>query len=167
MVVVELDKQKDRKRAWAAAASVADPEIPVLDIEDLGILRDVRIEDGKAIADLTPTYSGCPAVLAIEMEVEVALRKAGFEPVINRVFTPPWTTDWITKKGRMKLKEYGIAPPLKASNSVRSLFGDAVISCPKCDSSDTEKVSEFGSTACKALFRCCSCSEPFDYFKCI
>ena len=166
--MVELDKQKDRKRAWAAAASVADPEIPVLDIEDLGILRDVRIEDGKAIADLTPTYSGCPAVLAIEMEVEVALRKAGFEPVINRVFTPPWTTDWITPKGRAALENYGIAAPLNAeADKAVLLEGKRLVSCPQCSSTNTRMVSQFGSTACKAQFQCDDCLEPFDYFKCL
>lgn len=166
-MVEVLDKERLQQKAFLAAASVVDPEIPVVTIEDLGILRDVRIEGGIAIAEVTPTYSGCPAVVAIELAVECALREAGFDPQIKRVMTPAWTTDWITDEGRRKLKEYGIAPPQKASNSVRSLFGETQVTCPLCDSTETEKLSEFGSTACKALYRCRSCKEPFDYFKCI
>ena len=136
-------------------------------VADLGILRWVRVENGVAVAGVTPTYSGCPAVLAIELAVEAALRDAGFEARIERVLSPPWTTDWITEEGREKLREYGIAPPVKSSGSIRSLFGDVAVTCPKCGSTDTEKLSEFGSTACKAHYRCRSCLEPFDYFKCI
>jgi ring-1,2-phenylacetyl-CoA epoxidase subunit PaaD len=155
------------RRAWNAAASVPDPEIPCVTVEDLGILRSVEVVDGVAVARLTPTYSGCPAVTAIELAVEAALRDAGFEPRIERVMSPAWTTDWITEEGREKLREYGIAPPEKASGSIRSLFGEVEVACPKCGSRETERVSEFGSTACKALYRCLSCREPFDYFKCI
>ncbi len=163
-----LEGEGNSAKAFAAAASVVDPEIPVLTIEDLGILRSVEIaDDGAAVAKLTPTYSGCPAVLAIELAVEVALREAGFAPRIERVISPAWTTDWITAQGREKLREYGIAPPVKASNSIRALFGETEVACPKCGSLETERVSEFGSTACKALYRCTSCREPFDYFKCI
>ena len=153
--------------ARLAAASVPDPEIPCVTVEDLGILRSVEVEGDVATARLTPTYSGCPAVLAIELAVEAALRDAGFEPRIERVMSPAWTTDWITKEGREKLRVYGIAPPQKASASIRSLFGEVEVACPKCGSPETERVSEFGSTACKALYRCLSCREPFDYFKCI
>jgi ring-1,2-phenylacetyl-CoA epoxidase subunit PaaD len=154
-------------RAWQTAASVLDPEIPVLTIADLGILRSVDIVDGVAVAKLTPTYSGCPAVLAIELAVEAALRDAGFEVRIERVMSPAWTTDWITEEGRAKLKAYGIAPPEKASNSIRAMFGESQVECPRCGSHETVRVSEFGSTACKALYRCETCREPFDYFKCI
>lgn len=136
-------------------------------VADLGILRSVDFIDGVAVARLTPTYSGCPAVLAIEMAVEAALRDAGFEARIDRVMSPPWTTDWISDEGREKLRAYGIAPPVSGSNSKRALFGETVVPCPQCGSNDTEKLSEFGSTACKALWRCRSCAEPFDYFKCI
>jgi ring-1,2-phenylacetyl-CoA epoxidase subunit PaaD len=101
------------------------------------------------------------------MAIETALQKAGFEARIERVISPAWTTDWITEEGREKLREYGIAPPQKASNSVRALFGETTVTCPKCGSSETERISEFGSTPCKALYRCKSCAEPFDYFKCI
>ncbi len=154
-------------RAWAAAASVPDPEVPCVTVADLGILRDVRMEDGAAVASVTPTYSGCPATVAIELAIEAALRDAGFETRIERVMSPAWTTDWISEEGREKLRAYGIAPPVKASNSVRALFGETQVACPKCGSSETERVSEFGSTPCKAHYRCTVCAEPFDYFKCI
>lgn len=137
-----------------------------MNVEDLGILRSVDLIDGVAVAKVTPTYSGCPAVLAIEFAIEAALRDAGFEARIERVISPPWTTDWITPEGREKLRAYGIAPPVKGAGK-GSLFSDPVIACPQCGSEDTERVSEFGSTACKALWRCRSCAEPFDYFKCI
>ena len=157
----------DQARAWKAAAAVLDPEVPAVTVADLGILRSVEVSDGVATAKVTPTYSGCPAVLAIELAVETALLDAGFEAKVERVIAPAWTTDWITEEGREKLRAYGIAPPVKASNSVRALFGETVIACPRCASEDTERVSEFGSTACKALYKCQSCHEPFDYFKCI
>ena len=154
-------------RAHAAAAAVPDPEIPVVTVADLGILRDVRLEDGVAVARVTPTYSGCPATAFIELAVEAALRDAGFEARVERVLSPAWTTDWITEAGREKLRAYGIAPPEKASNSVRALFGETLVTCPHCGAGETERVSEFGSTPCKALYRCLNCREPFDYFKCI
>lgn len=154
-------------KAWLAASAVPDPEIPCVTVADLGILRSVEMIDGVAVARLTPTYSGCPAVNAIELAVEAALLEAGFTPRIERVMSPAWTTDWITPEGREKLRDYGIAPPEKASSSIRSLFGEVDVACPKCGSRETERVSEFGSTACKALYRCLSCREPFDYFKCI
>ncbi|MEL6311829.1 MAG: 1,2-phenylacetyl-CoA epoxidase subunit PaaD [Pseudomonadota bacterium] len=157
----------DEERAWAAAAAVPDPEIPCVTVADLGILRAVRIEDGVAVAQVTPTYTGCPATLAIELAVETALIDAGFKARIERVISPAWSTDWITDEGREKLRAYGIAPPPKASNSVRALFGEAAAECPQCGSSETERVSEFGSTPCKALYRCRDCLEPFDAFKCL
>ena len=158
----------DEARAWAAAAGVPDPEVPCVTIEDLGILREVSVDGDVATARLTPTYNGCPAVLAIEFAVEVALRDAGFVPRIERVLSPPWTTDWLTDAGRAKLKAYGIAPPAPGQSSKRALFDDVEgVRCPRCDAPETEKISEFGSTACKALYRCTTCREPFDYFKCI
>lgn len=153
--------------AWLAASAVPDPEVPCVTVADLGILRSVDMIDGVAVARVTPTYSGCPAVVAIELAVESALRDAGFEARVERVMSPAWTTDWITPEGRAKLRDYGIAPPASASASIRSLFGAAEVDCPKCGSGETERVSEFGSTACKALYRCLACREPFDYFKCI
>jgi ring-1,2-phenylacetyl-CoA epoxidase subunit PaaD len=158
----------EAKRAWVVAAAVLDPEVPVVTVADLGILRSVEIDaQGRAVARVTPTYSGCPAVLAIELAIEAALRDAGFDPLIERVLTPAWTTDWITDQGREKLRAYGIAPPVAGSSSKRALFGDVVVSCPRCAAQDTSKLSEFGSTACKAHYRCNACLEPFDYFKCI
>ena len=154
-------------RAWAAAAAVPDPEVPCVTVEDLGILRWVRVDDGVAVAGVTPTYSGCPAVLAIEFAIEAALREAGFEARIERLMSPPWTTDWVTQAGREKLRAYGIAPPEATSGSKLALFGEVSVPCPRCGSSATEKLSEFGSTACKAQYRCTDCGEPFDYFKCI
>lgn len=156
-------------KAWAAAASVCDPEIPVLTLEDLGVLRDVQMDsDGRAVVTITPTYSGCPAMLVMEVEILKALREAGFEDVkVETVLSPAWTTDWLSDAGREKLRNYGIAPPVRASSSRQALFGRDAVDCPQCGSSDTERVSEFGSTACKALYRCRACAEPFDYFKCL
>lgn len=157
----------EQARAWAVAAAVPDPEVPCVTVADLGILRSVHMDNNTVVAKLTPTYSGCPAVLAIELAVETALLEAGFEPRIERVLSPAWTTDWITEDGREKLRAYGIAPPVNGSASKLSLFGKVDVACPRCSSTNTEKLSEFGSTACKAHYRCMSCSEPFDYFKCI
>lgn len=163
MVVADLAQA----RAWAAAAAVLDPEVPCVTVEDLGILRWVRLENDVAVAGVTPTYSGCPAVLAIELAIEAALRDAGFEARIERVMSPPWTTDWVTAEGREKLRAYGIAPPDQSSGSKMALFGETVVACPRCSGTSTEQLSAFGSTACKAQYRCLSCGEPFDYFKCI
>jgi ring-1,2-phenylacetyl-CoA epoxidase subunit PaaD len=155
-----------RARARAALAAVVDPEIPVLTIEDLGILREVRIDGETVEAVITPTYSGCPAMNMIAVEADLALEKAGFSRrKITTVLSPAWTTDWMSAEGREKLKAFGIAPPA-ASSSRAALFGETV-SCPRCASQDIEQISEFGSTACKALWRCRACREPFDYFKCI
>ena len=167
MVEAATTTNLDRSRAWAVAAAVPDPEIPCVTVADLGILRDVELEDGVVVAKVTPTYSGCPAVLAIEMAVEAALLNAGYEARIERVFSPPWTTDWITEEGREKLRAYGIAPPQESGNSKMVLFGETVVDCPRCGSSQTSKISEFGSTPCKAHYRCDACTEPFDYFKCL
>lgn len=158
-----------RAQAWAAAAAVPDPEVPVVTVADLGILRDVKIaDDGAPVAYVTPTYSGCPATKMIEDEVLAALQQAGFADArIETVLSPAWTTDWISGEGRKKLKDYGIAPPEQGSNSKRALFGETAVPCPRCDSTNTERVSEFGSTPCKALYRCKDCFEPFDYFKCL
>ena len=154
------------QRAWDAAASVVDPEIPVLSIADLGVLRAVEVRDGRVEVVITPTYSGCPAMNMITLEIELALDRAGFHSAkVRTVLSPAWTTDWMSEEGRRKLRDYGIAPPLPAS-SRRALFGIQQIQCPQCGSDNTELLSEFGSTSCKALWRCKSCREPFDYFKC-
>ncbi len=139
-------------------AEVPDPEIPVLTIVDLGIVRDVDCSDGVTVS-LTPTYSGCPATEVIESSVAAALEERGVEKVrIRRVLSPPWTTDWITVAGHEKLRRYGIAPPARRGGA---------IACPRCSSEKTECVSEFGSTACKASYKCRDCLEPFEYFKCL
>ncbi|MFT4276226.1 MAG: phenylacetate-CoA oxygenase subunit PaaJ [Rhodopseudomonas sp.] len=155
-----------RQRAWDAAATVCDPEIPVLSIADLGVLREVRVEQGRVEVAITPTYSGCPAMNMIALEIETALARAGIvDARVKTVLAPAWTTDWMSEAGRAKLKDYGIAPP-QATSSRRALFGDLEVACPQCGSLETEQLSEFGSTSCKALWRCKSCREPFDYFKC-
>ncbi len=153
-------------RARAAVETVVDPEIPVLTIADLGILRDIKA-DGEAIeVAITPTYSGCPAMNTIALDIEVALNRAGFEEVrVKTVLSPAWTTDWLTDEGRKKLVEYGIAPPAKGGGR-RALFGVEHVACPRCSSSRTVQLAEFGSTSCKALWRCEDCREPFDYFRC-
>jgi len=155
-----------RERALAAAAQVVDPEIPVLSIVDLGVLRAVEVEGESVRVAITPTYSGCPAMRMIELSLEAALRRAGIEQFhIETVLSPAWTTDWLSDEGRRKLHEFGIASPAGAA-SRRALFGADEVVCPHCGSAETERISEFGSTACKALYRCRRCREPFDYFKC-
>ena len=155
-----------RQRAWNAAARVVDPEIPVLTIADLGVLRDVAVTDGRVEVAITPTYSGCPAMNMIALEIELALAREGIlHSRVHTVLSPAWTTDWMSEEGRRKLREYGIAPP-PAASSRRALFGVQQVECLQCGSGNTEVLSEFGSTSCKALWRCKSCREPFDYFKC-
>ena len=166
MVTVDLIDSDLRQRAWDTAAQVVDPEIPVLTIADLGVLREVAVTDGAVEVAITPTYSGCPAMNMIALEIELALDRAGFrDSHVRTVLSPAWTTDWMSEEGRRKLTDYGIAPPQAASGR-RALFGVAQVSCPQCGSEDTEQLAEFGSTSCKALWRCKSCREPFDYFKC-
>lgn len=155
-----------RERAWAAAAQVVDPEIPVLSIADLGVLREVRVAGDTVEVVITPTYSGCPAMRMIEVDIETALRAAGIENLrISTVLAPAWTTDWLSDEGRRKLLAYGIAPPAGTA-SRRALFGTEDVACPRCGSVDTERLAEFGSTSCKSLHRCRACAEPFDHFKC-
>ncbi|WP_420134608.1 1,2-phenylacetyl-CoA epoxidase subunit PaaD [Rhodopseudomonas sp.] len=166
MVTLTDSDAELRARAWDAAATVVDPEIPVLTIADLGVLREVRVDEGRVEVTITPTYSGCPAMNMITLEIETALARAGIADArVKTVLAPAWTTDWMSADGRAKLKDYGIAPPLQSS-SRRALFGALDVACPRCGSVDTEQLSEFGSTSCKALWRCKSCREPFDYFKC-
>ncbi len=156
------------ERARSALNTVCDPEIPVLTIEDLGVLRDVSITENECVqVVITPTYSGCPAMNTISMDIETALNKVDIDKVkVELVLSPAWTTEWMSEEGRQKLLEYGIAPPVTGGTR-GSLFGEAEIACPQCGSKNTEKLAEFGSTACKALYRCKACLEPFDYFKCL
>ncbi|HEX5787488.1 MAG TPA: 1,2-phenylacetyl-CoA epoxidase subunit PaaD [Woeseiaceae bacterium] len=152
-------------RAWLAA--VPDPEIPVLSITDLGIVRDISVGE-EVVVGLAPTYSACPATEAIEAGVRARLREKGIVRArIERRLSPPWTTDWITADGRRKLAAYGIAPPAGLAAGRERGAGDRPAACPQCGSTDTERVSEFGSTPCKAAWRCRACLEPFDYFKCL
>ncbi len=162
---------------WALLESVPDPEVPVLSVVDLGVVRAVSVEVSAPLSlangepsvtiTITPTYSGCPAMDMISMGIRMALMEAGFKKVnIVQQLSPAWTTDWMSEAGKRKLKEYGIAPPL-SNKIVDELFGeDHKIQCPQCNSMNTELVSQFGSTSCKALYRCLDCKEPFDYFKC-
>jgi ring-1,2-phenylacetyl-CoA epoxidase subunit PaaD len=155
-------------RTWGALASVEDPEIPAVNVLDLGLIRSVTIRpDGTLDVGLSPTYVGCPATEVIRRSVETALSDAGVGPfAVTNVLSPAWTSDWITAEGRRKLEIYGIVPPQHAASSMRDILRKPV-GCPRCRSIDTECVSEFGSTPCKALHRCRACLEPFEYFKCI
>ncbi len=143
--------------------------MPVLSVIDLGIIRDIRDrEDGSLEIVITPTYTGCPAMDMIAANIRMELMENGYENVIvTTVLSPAWTTDWMSEEGKSKLKEYGIAPPLPKQQACNAaLFSDEAIACPRCNSFHTRRVSEFGSTACKALYQCLDCLEPFDYFKC-
>lgn len=161
------DETRRAHRAWTIAAAVRDPEVPVLTIEDLGVLRDVVVhDDDRVVVTITPTYSGCPAVDAIRDDVVLALTGAGYDRVdVRTVLAPAWTTDWMTDAGRAKLHAYGIAPPTgraAAQGPIRVRLG---VRCPRCGSLDTREITRFGSTACKALYECRACLEPFDHFK--
>jgi ring-1,2-phenylacetyl-CoA epoxidase subunit PaaD len=153
---------------WKLLDSVMDPEVPVISIVDLGIVREVRMSGNEVVVTITPTYSGCPAMDYIENDIRQTLAKEGFDQVkIETVLSPPWTTDWLSESARVKLKNFGIAPP-EGSVDKSSLLAEAKdIQCPLCNSRKTEMISQFGSTACKALYKCLDCLEPFDYFKCI
>jgi len=160
----------DRERqVWGLLETVPDPEIPVLSIVDLGIVRHVRHEgEGPVRVGLTPTYSGCPATEVIRATVRSALEAAGFaDAILEEVLSPPWTSDWLTPAGREKLRAFGIAPPEGTVASPGRLRHAAPVSCPRCGSRHSERLSEFGSTPCKAHYRCGACGEPFDYFKCL
>jgi ring-1,2-phenylacetyl-CoA epoxidase subunit PaaD len=155
------------QQIWNWLADVPDPEIPVLSVVDLGMVRKVRVADAEVVVEVSPTYSGCPATEVIEDSIVSKLRDEGVHTVsVKRVLSPPWTTDWITDSGRDKLREYGIAPPV-GSASKRELLGKGAVHCPQCSSNQTTVVSVFGSTACKASYKCDECLEPFEYFKCI
>ncbi|HEY6483583.1 MAG TPA: 1,2-phenylacetyl-CoA epoxidase subunit PaaD [Steroidobacteraceae bacterium] len=158
---------------WRVLESVPDPEIPALSVVDLGIIRYVRADAPKLAqpcwrVGITPTYSGCPATEVIRRMVRAALDRAGYpQAVLEEVLSPPWTSDWLTPAGRRKLRSFGIAPPEKPVGNPRQLCDAPQISCPRCGSRTTERISEFGSTPCKAHYRCTACLEPFDYFKCL
>ena len=152
---------------WRWLAEVPDPEIPVVSVVDLGMVRGVNIAADAVEVEVAPTYSGCPATEVIEDSILGKLRDEGVAGVsVRRVLSPPWTTDWISESGRQKLRDYGIAPPVGSSDK-RQLLGKSPIKCPRCNATSTTLVSEFGSTACKASYKCDDCLEPFEYFKCI
>ena len=163
VLVLSLDE------ARAAAAAVLDPELPVLSIADLGILRDVAMaDDGSVVVTITPTYSGCPAMDVIRRDVEDAVRAAGFDRVeVRTVLSPAWTTDWLTESGRRALQDYGIAPPSRRTTSTGPVPLSLSVRCPQCGSPDTRESSRFGSTACKSLWVCNACREPFEHMKAI
>ncbi len=162
---------------WEWLSEVPDPEIPVISVTDLGIVRDVAWDGDTLVVTVTPTYSGCPATAVINIDIEKALREKGVGKVrLERRLSPPWTTDWLTDEAREKLRAYGIAAPIDGTQADGRLMSRAsrlagtsnlVVACPRCGSANTEEISRFGSTPCKASWRCKECLEPFDYFKCI
>lgn len=158
-----------RARVFERLATVPDPEIPVLSVLDLGVIRHVDVRpDGSVEVGITPTYSGCPATPAIKADVLRALADAGIRATAVDVLSPAWSSDWLSAEGRAKLEACGIAPPAQSVATPRALaYADPVVACPRCRSAATERISEFGSTPCKAHYRCTSCLEPFDYFKCL
>jgi len=147
---------------------VKDPEVPVLSILDLGIVRNVTInEHNEVTVTITPTYSGCPAMDVIGINIRLALSGRGFSKIkVEMQLSPAWTTDWMTATGKQRLKEYGIAPPQRMAKTGLNLFDEDVVPCPRCDSQDTVLVSNFAATACKSLYKCNACHEPFEHFKC-
>lgn len=160
----------DETQVWEWLRNVSDPEVPVLSILDLGIVRGVQVnEAGECAVTITPTYSGCPAMDVIGMNIRLALAGRGFSKVdVQLQLSPAWTTDWMSEDGKRKLKEYGIAPPQRMTSAGGlGLFEDDVaITCPRCDSNDTKLVSNYGATSCKAMYQCNNCHEPFEHFKC-
>ena len=170
MTAVAVEQITGKQRAWDIAATVCDPEIPVLTIADLGILRDVQVgANNEVTVTITPTYSGCPAMDAIRDDLKTAFAKEGYASVhVDLVLAPAWTTDWMTDAGKAKLQEYGIAPPTGRSDAARHagpIRLQMAVKCPQCQSLNTKELTRFGSTSCKALYVCQDCLEPFDYFK--
>ena len=168
-MVIMSQPVTDNEALWSYLEEIKDPEIPVLSIVDLGIVREVAIDDEAVTVTITPTYTGCPAMDMIAASIKMELMARGFADVLVKfVISPAWTTDWMTEKGKLQLKEYGIAPPNPRQQVCNDkLFApDEAVQCPHCESWHTRRISEFGSTACKALYQCEDCKEPFDYFKC-
>jgi ring-1,2-phenylacetyl-CoA epoxidase subunit PaaD len=162
--MVAMRDNAETARLFELLSSVVDPEIPVLTLQDLGVLRDISVTDGEVKVSITPTYAGCPAMETMRTDIESTLAAAGYARVIvQQTLSPAWSTDWMTQSGREKLRAYGIAPPVSTSCGKP----DGHIECPQCNSTEVKRISEFGSTACKALYQCQDCREPFDYFKCI
>jgi ring-1,2-phenylacetyl-CoA epoxidase subunit PaaD len=153
---------------WSLLEEVKDPEVPVLSVIDLGIIRDVKTEGDAIEIIITPTYSGCPAMDVIAMDIRLKLIEKGYRKhKVSQQLSPAWTTDWMTEKGKAKLKAFGISPPNpKQQFCTTEMFREEAVQCPRCNSYHTELISEFGSTACKSMYRCLDCKEAFDYFKC-
>ena len=165
--MTEITTHIDQK-LFEILESVSDPEIPVLSIMEMGVVRSANIVNGIVEIEITPTYSGCPAMDVIAEDIISAFKEKGYKAKVDLILSPAWTTDWITLKGRAALEKYGIASPLSADADKEALLGNKkVVKCPQCGSLNTKLVSQFGSTACKALFKCEDCLEPFDYFKCL
>ena len=157
-------KTMDSVRLFELLSEVCDPEIPVLTLQDLGVLRDISVTDDEVKVTITPTYAGCPAMDTMRSDIETTLAQAGIQNVtVQQSLSPAWTTDWMSESGRQKLRAYGIAPPVTTTCGRQT----GQIECPQCNSAEVKLISEFGSTACKALYQCQDCLEPFDYFKCI
>lgn len=160
-------KMTTTKEIYNLLENVTDPEVPVLTIIDLGVVRDVKIDGESIEVVITPTYSGCPAMNTIEWNIKEELMANGFQKFkVTTILSPAWTTDWLSENGKAKLKKYGIAPPVGSADKMDLFIEDKTIPCPRCESENTRMVSQFGSTACKALYQCKDCLEPFDYFKC-
>lgn len=157
------------EKVWEVLKTIPDPEIPVITIVELGVVRDVKIEDESIKIQITPTYTGCPATNVFEQDIRTEMTKLGFTTIdISFQYNPAWTTDWLGEEAREKLREFGIAPPQGTTTDKSFLLGEKpVVKCPQCRSENTEMTSQFGSTACKSLYKCKDCLEPFDYFKCI
>ena len=158
----------NEQEIWQHLEEVKDPEVPVLSVVDLGIVRKITIDNDVINIIITPTYSGCPAIDVISMDIRLKLMEKGFRNVIiNQALSPAWTTDWVSETGKNKLKTFGIAPPNPRQQFCTSdMFAEEAVECPRCNSFHTELISQFGSTACKSMYRCLDCREPFDYFKC-
>ena len=154
------------KYIWEQLEQISDPEIPVLSIVDLGVIRNVTLLEGNCVVTITPTYSGCPAMNVIQDDI-LKLLTPSIHTKVEMTLSPAWTTDWMSENGRNKLREYGIAPPEHEVDKSVLFAKPTVVPCPKCTSSHTKMISQFGSTACKAHYQCLDCLEPFDYFKCL
>jgi ring-1,2-phenylacetyl-CoA epoxidase subunit PaaD len=159
----------NKEEIFSLIKEIPDPEIPVITISELGVIRDVSVNGDSVEVKITPTYSGCPALQRMENDIREILAQSGVQNLkITTVYSPPWTTDWLTEEAKEKLRKYGIAPPEKTTEDKSWLTGKSkIVKCPRCGSANTKLISQFGSTACKALYQCQDCLEPFDYFKCI
>ncbi len=172
MSTTSNDISTEEKIIWTILEEVKDPEVPVLSVVDLGIIRKVEVNDEQSPSSvkvtITPTYSGCPAMDVINMDIRLKLLEKGYKKIqIEQVLSPAWTTDWMTEEGKRKLKEFGIAPPNpKQQFCKEEMFAEEIVECPRCGSQNTRLVSLFGSTACKSMYQCKDCQEAFDYFKC-